>query len=489
MLTTRESEGITTHPCYKCGNLRHIPRVVSNSEVSETLDKKNSTLFPNAGLRTRGKLNKNTSKNNQNQQQPNKRQNNSKNASNKRKWEGNHFGSLSQQNKGHKVPIAHTTWPINKKAYAGSLPVTSTAARNQRTLTCYECGSLGHYKSNCPTGSFDVIISMDWLARYQAVIVCDEKIVRVPFGNETLIIRSNGSNRGRCTRRLNNIRAQKRKHGHLIDWQPPRYTELSEQTEGAGPDKGFNKTRSSPGKHRSCCQEEGLIIYPEGALYYQRIKQTNHTVPTVTRVFDMKEFEDPAKIESIKDWTSPKTSTEIRQFLGLDEYYRRFIEGFLKIAKPMTNLTQKKTNFLEVTSERIMGTNLDTEYCVSIHKQSGLSERTFQTLEDMQCACAIDFRKVALNHLSISRVFIQQLSYQLGIKAHHSKHLWSKVSFTWFVDRRLGEAHILGYRTDAKRPLRKSCQSNKGCSCLVIDSREIYADRLIVNPMEFQDRG
>ncbi|GJT15640.1 putative reverse transcriptase domain-containing protein [Tanacetum coccineum] len=36
---------------------------------------------------------------------------------------------------------------------------------------------------------------MDWLARHQAVIVCDEKIVRVPFGNETLIIRSSGSNR------------------------------------------------------------------------------------------------------------------------------------------------------------------------------------------------------------------------------------------------------------------------------------------------------
>ncbi|GKF62776.1 hypothetical protein Tco_0182830 [Tanacetum coccineum] len=45
------------------------------------------------------------------------------NASNKRKWEGNHNGSSSQQNKGHKVPRAHTTWPINKKAYAGSLPL------------------------------------------------------------------------------------------------------------------------------------------------------------------------------------------------------------------------------------------------------------------------------------------------------------------------------------------------------------------------------
>nr|GFD14875.1 putative reverse transcriptase domain-containing protein [Tanacetum cinerariifolium] len=42
---------------------------------------------------------------------------------------------------------------------------------------------------------------------------------------------------------------------------------------------------------------------------------------------------------------SPKSPTEIRQFLGLAGYYRRFIEGFLKIAKPMTMLTQKKVKF------------------------------------------------------------------------------------------------------------------------------------------------
>ncbi|GJX66876.1 putative reverse transcriptase domain-containing protein [Tanacetum coccineum] len=54
---------------------------------------------------------------------------------------------------------------------------------------------------------------------------------------------------------------------------------------------------------------------------------------------------DPAKIESIKDWASPKTTTEIHQFLGLAIYYQRFIEGFSKIAKSMTKLTQKKVKF------------------------------------------------------------------------------------------------------------------------------------------------
>ncbi|GKA47633.1 putative reverse transcriptase domain-containing protein [Tanacetum coccineum] len=54
---------------------------------------------------------------------------------------------------------------------------------------------------------------------------------------------------------------------------------------------------------------------------------------------------DPAKIESIKDWESPKTPMDIRQFLGLAGYYRRFIKGFLKIAKSMTKLTQKGVKF------------------------------------------------------------------------------------------------------------------------------------------------
>nr|GEW69628.1 hypothetical protein [Tanacetum cinerariifolium] len=54
---------------------------------------------------------------------------------------------------------------------------------------------------------------------------------------------------------------------------------------------------------------------------------------------------DPAKIESIKDWASPKTPTEIRQFFGLVGYYRRFIEGFSKIAKSMKKLTQKGIKF------------------------------------------------------------------------------------------------------------------------------------------------
>ncbi|GJW05213.1 reverse transcriptase domain-containing protein [Tanacetum coccineum] len=55
---------------------------------------------------------------------------------------------------------------------------------------------------------------------------------------------------------------------------------------------------------------------------------------------------DPAKIEAVKNWTSPTTPIEIRQFLGLAGYYQRFIKDFSKIAKSLTELTQKNKNYI-----------------------------------------------------------------------------------------------------------------------------------------------
>ncbi|GJY75528.1 putative reverse transcriptase domain-containing protein [Tanacetum coccineum] len=54
---------------------------------------------------------------------------------------------------------------------------------------------------------------------------------------------------------------------------------------------------------------------------------------------------DPSKIEAVKNWKAPRTPTEVRSFLGLAGYYRRFIENFSKIAKSLTILTQKCKTF------------------------------------------------------------------------------------------------------------------------------------------------
>ncbi|GJR25268.1 putative reverse transcriptase domain-containing protein [Tanacetum coccineum] len=90
---------------------------------------------------------------------------------------------------------------------------------------------------------------------------------------------------------------------------------------------------------------DDLFDQLQGSSVYSKIDL--RSVQFLGDVIDSKVIHvDPAKIESIKDWVSPKSPTEIRQSLGLAGYYRRFIEGFSKIAKPMIKLTQKKVKFV-----------------------------------------------------------------------------------------------------------------------------------------------
>ncbi|GJU97424.1 putative reverse transcriptase domain-containing protein [Tanacetum coccineum] len=94
--------------------------------------------------------------------------------------------------------------------------------------------------------------------------------------------------------------------------------------------------------------KEILELLKKEALY-GRFSKCEFWIPKVQFLGHMIDIQgihmDPAKIESIKDWASPKTPTEIHQFLGLVGYYRRFIEGFLKIAKSMTKITHEGVKF------------------------------------------------------------------------------------------------------------------------------------------------
>ncbi|GJX61356.1 putative reverse transcriptase domain-containing protein [Tanacetum coccineum] len=391
----------------------------------------------------------------------------------------------------------------------------STAFSSQMDITP---STLDHYYD-----FFDAIIGMDWLAKYQAIIVCAEKIVRIPWGNETLIVHGDGSNRGHEAR-LHIISYSKTQEYMLkgcpvflahvttnevedksekkrledvpivrdfpevfpedlsglpptrqVEFQidlipgaapvarapyrlaPSEMKELSEQLKELS-DKGFIRPSSSPwgapvlfvkkkdgsfrmcidyrelnkltvknryplpriddlfdqlqgssvyskidlrsGYHQLRVREEDIpktafrtryghyefqvmpfgltnapavfmdlmnrvckpyldkfmIVFIDDILIYSKNKQEHEEhlklilellkkeelyakfskcefwIPKVQflgHVIDSEGIHvDPAKIKSIKDWASPKSPTEIRQFLGLAGYYRRFIEGF-----------------------------------------------------------------------------------------------------------------------------------------------------------------
>nr|GEX17054.1 reverse transcriptase domain-containing protein [Tanacetum cinerariifolium] len=145
---------------------------------------------------------------------------------------------------------------------------------------------------------FDVIIGMDWIRRYHAVIVCDEKLVRIPYGNETLIFhvliikKKDGSFRMFIDyRKLNKQTVKNRYPLSRID-------ELFDQLQGSDV---YSKIDLRSGYHQLRVREQDVrkIVFRARRIHV-----------------------DPAKIESIKDWTTPKILTKIRQFLGLAGYYR-----------------------------------------------------------------------------------------------------------------------------------------------------------------------
>ncbi|GKA92590.1 putative reverse transcriptase domain-containing protein [Tanacetum coccineum] len=320
-------------------------------------------------------------------------------------------------------------------------------------------------------GSFDVVIGMDWLSKYHAKILCDEKVVHIPIDGETLIIRGDQSktrlnliscikteryiSRG-CQVFMIQVMEKKSDEKKLEDipvvkefpdvfpedlpgLPPVRQVEFQiDLIPGAAPiaqtpyrlapsemqelsnqlqeltDRGFITSTLPWGApvlfvkkkdgsirivgyrltshaiwfkriahaytmdlmNRVCKPylDKFVIVFIDDILIYSRNKEEHanhlriilellrkeklyakfskcdfwiHIVQFLGHLIDNQGLHvDPAKIEAVKNWTSPTTPTEVRQFLGLAGYYRRFIEGFSKIAKPLTKLTQKNKSYI-----------------------------------------------------------------------------------------------------------------------------------------------
>ncbi|GKB47918.1 putative reverse transcriptase domain-containing protein [Tanacetum coccineum] len=91
-----------------------------------------------------------------------------------------------------------------------------------------------------------------------------------------------------------------------------------------------------------------VIVFIDDILIYSKTKEDHEVHLKLVLELLKKErlyAKFTNKIEAVKNWKVPTTPSEIRLFLGLAGYYRRFIVNFSKIAKPLTSLTQKNKKY------------------------------------------------------------------------------------------------------------------------------------------------
>ncbi|GJT44561.1 putative reverse transcriptase domain-containing protein [Tanacetum coccineum] len=183
-------------------------------------------------------------------------------------------------------------------------------------------------------GSFDVIIGMDWLAKYHALIVCDKKVTRISYRDEVLIIRGDNCD-GRSSRVYSKIDLRSGYHQLRVREEDipkttfrTRYGHYEFQVMSIGLTNELAVFMDFMNRVCKSYLDRFIIVFIDDILIYSKSRKEHegHLKLILSHVIDSEGIlVDLAKIESIKDWVSP---TEIRQFLVLAGYYRRFIEGF-----------------------------------------------------------------------------------------------------------------------------------------------------------------
>ncbi|GJV54184.1 putative reverse transcriptase domain-containing protein [Tanacetum coccineum] len=241
-------------------------------------------------------------------------------------------------------------------------------------------------------GSFDVIIGMDWLSNQKAVIVCHEKIVRIPAEEGKVLCVQGECNVGK-TKTITATMTSRVSY-RFDSWSDAR-SKVAISTSAFGDARTVGATsrvarqgiysaksltmgnasffvKKNDSSFRMCIDYRELNKltiknrYPlsriddlfdqlQGARYfskidlragYHQLRVHDDDISKTAHVINHDGIHvDPSKIEAVKSWKAPTTPSEVRSFLGFAGYYRHFIENFSKIAKPLTSLTQKNQKY------------------------------------------------------------------------------------------------------------------------------------------------
>ncbi|GJW17817.1 putative reverse transcriptase domain-containing protein [Tanacetum coccineum] len=283
------------------------------------------------------------SRNNQNQQQSNKRQNTSR---------------------------AYTAGPSKKWEYSGSLPKCSKCNYHHNgpcESKCHKCNKVGHLACDCrSSGNANAGNNQRATGANQKGTGCgdDNAPAKVYMGSSIYSKIDLRSGYHQLRVREGDIpKTAFRTRYHHYEFQvmpfgltnvPAVFMDLMNRVCKPYLDKFviifiddiliYSKNKEEHEEHLRLILE--LLKKEE---MYAKFSKCEFWIPKVqflSHVIDSQGIHvDPAKIKSIRDWASPKTPTEISQFIGLADYYQRFIEGFLKVAKPITKLTEKKVAF------------------------------------------------------------------------------------------------------------------------------------------------
>ncbi|GJT42229.1 hypothetical protein Tco_0950944 [Tanacetum coccineum] len=217
-------------------------------------------------------------------------------------------------------------------------------------------------------GSFDVIERIDWLSKHRAEIVCHEKVVRI-YLTKSEVLQVHGERTEGNSKSLKITIAGEQKlddipivrdfleidlrsgyhqlRVHEADFPKTAFRTLYGHFEFTVMPFRLTNAPASKKDHKvylklilELLKKEKLYAkFSKCEFWQQEVNFLGHVVD------DNDIHVDPSNIEVVKNWKVPKSTSEIRSFLGLACYYRRFILNFSKIAKPLTSLAQKNKKY------------------------------------------------------------------------------------------------------------------------------------------------